>query len=258
MNAQLEFREVSLGYAGRRVLTGISLEVAPGEVFAVVGPNGTGKSTLIKAASGTLLPSTGRILAQGLDVSELRPQQRARRIGVVPQATHVPPAFTAGQVVLMGRTAHLGWLEREGPHDRELAAEAMRRTATDALAGRRMGELSGGEQQRVLIARALAQMPAVLLLDEPTAHLDLRHQDRTLSLVVELARDQGISVLIALHDLNLVARYSDRVGLLSNGSLARVGTARQVLTPNDLAAAYGVAIHVMDHPLHGSPLILSG
>lgn len=258
MNAQLEFREVSLGYAGRQVLTGISLEVAPGEVFAVVGPNGTGKSTLIKAASGTLSPSSGRILAQGLEVSGMRPQQRARRIGVVPQATHVPPAFTAEQVVLMGRTAHLGWLEREGPHDRELAMAAMQRTATEALADRRMGELSGGEQQQVLIARALAQMPAVLLLDEPTAHLDLRHQDQTLSLVVELARDQGISILIALHDLNLVARYSDRVGLLSNGQLVRVGDARQVLNPKDLAEAYGVEIHVMDHPLHGSPLILSG
>lgn len=258
VGAQLEFDDVSLGYAGRQVLTGISLQVAAGEVFSIVGPNGTGKSTLIKAASGALTPDSGRVRVQQVDVAAMRPQQRARRIGVVPQATRVPPSFTAEQVVLMGRTAHLGWLDRESDDDRRIAAAAMQLTSTEELAARAMGELSGGEQQRVLIARALAQSPALLLLDEPTAHLDLRHQDRILNLVVQLAREQGIAVLIALHDLNLVARYSDRVGLLSNGTLARMGKARQVLNPDDLAAAYGVKIHVMDHPLHGSPLILSG
>lgn len=258
MSAQLEFQQVSLGYPGREVLTDISLELAIGEVCAVVGPNGTGKSTLIKAASGVLAPAAGRILVQGADVQALRPDDRARRIGVVPQATHVPPALTAEQVVLMGRTPHLGWLEREGEHDYQLSRQAMQRTGTLDLAERRMGELSGGERQRVLVARALAQNPAVLLLDEPTAHLDLRHQDQTLSLVVSLAREHNLSVLIALHDLNLVARYSDRVGLLSNGGFVRIGEPRHVLDPELLATAYGVAIHVMDHPLHGTPLVLSG
>ncbi len=258
MSALLEFVDVRLGYPGREVLSGISLALAPGEVCAVVGPNGTGKSTLIKSASGILSPWSGQILLLGQEVLEMPPAERARRIGVVPQATHVPPAFTAEQVVLMGRTPHLGWLEREGAADRELAMQAMRRTGTDQLAARRMGELSGGEQQRVLVARALAQAPSVLLLDEPTAHLDLRHQDQTLGLVVDLARQEDLSVLIALHDLNLVARYSDRVGLLSNGTIAKLGEPREVLNPDDLAAAYGVAIHVMDHPLHGTPLVLSG
>lgn len=256
--ALLEFVNVRLGYPDREVLAGISLALAPGEVCAVVGPNGTGKSTLIKSASGILPPLSGRILIQGEQIQRLRPDRRARRIGVVPQATHVPPAFTAEQVVLMGRTPHLGWLERESQADRAQAMQAMRRTGTDDLASRRMGELSGGEQQRVLVARALAQAPSILLLDEPTAHLDLRHQDQTLALIVELARSENLSVLIALHDLNLVARYSDRVGLLSNGTLAKLGEPRQVLNPEDLAAAYGVEIHVMDHPLHGTPLILSG
>lgn len=258
MNPQLEFQQVSLGYPGREVLAGISLALAAGEVCAVVGPNGTGKSTLIKAASGVLPASSGRILVQGQEVQAMRPDDRARRIGVVPQATHVPPALTAEQVVLMGRTAHLGWLERERPLDYALSRSAMQRTGTLELADRRMGELSGGERQRVMVARALAQTPSVLLLDEPTAHLDLRHQDQTLSLVVSLAREANLSVLIALHDLNLVARYSDRVGLLSNGEFIRIGDPREVLDPEVLAAAYGVAIHVMDHPLHGTPLVLSG
>lgn len=258
MSAQLEFQEVSLGYPGREVLVGVSLALAAGEVCAIVGPNGTGKSTLIKAASGVLSPHRGRILVQGADAHRMPPDDRARRIGVVPQATHIPPALTAEQVVLMGRTPHLGWLQREGEQDYRLSQSAMQRTGTLELAERRMGELSGGERQRVLVARALAQSPAILLLDEPTAHLDLRHQDQTLSLVVSLARDSDLSVLIALHDLNLVARYSDRVGLLSDGRLARLGDPRQVLEPKVLAAAYGVAIHVMDHPLHGTPLILPG
>lgn len=258
MSAQLEFVNVALGYPDREVLTGISLALAPGEVCAVVGPNGTGKSTLIKSASGILAPQSGHILIDGQEVQQLRPDRRARRIGVVPQATHIPPAFTAEQVVLMGRTPHLGWLARESEADRDQALTAMQRTGTDSLAARRMGELSGGEQQRVLVARALAQAPSVLLLDEPTAHLDLRHQDQTLSLIVNLARSENLSVLIALHDLNLVARYADRVGLLSSGTFARIGKPREVLNPEDLAAAYGVEIHVMDHPLHGTPLILSG
>jgi iron complex transport system ATP-binding protein len=177
---------------------------------------------------------------------------------VVPQATRVPPGFTARQVVMMGRTPYLGWLEREDQIDIDLTEEALLRTCTEHLAERLMGELSGGEQQRVMVARALAQSPKLLLMDEPTAHLDLRHQDETLTIIRSLVDEQNISVLIALHDLNLVARFADRVALLSNGTVKKQGFPRQVLTPTDLAAAYGIKIHVMDHPLHGTPLVLSG
>jgi iron complex transport system ATP-binding protein len=249
---------VSLGYPERLVLTDISLAVETGEVFAVVGPNGVGKSTLIKAASGVLPLQAGRIEVEGGKVTEWSPDQRARRIAVVPQATRVPPAFTARQVVAMGRTPYLGWLEREGPSDQAHTRAALERTGTTELAERPMGELSGGERQRVLIARALAQAAAVLLLDEPTAHLDLRHQDQILRLIRELAHNEGLAVLIALHDLNLVARFADRVALLSNGTVRKMGNPRNVLTPTDLAAAYGIEIHVMDHPVYGTPLVLSG
>jgi iron complex transport system ATP-binding protein len=258
VSAALVFQEVDVAYPGRPVLRGVSLAVEAGQVLAVVGPNGVGKSTLVKAASGILRPARGHVLVDGQEVAGLPPASRARRLAVVPQATQVPPAFTAEQVVLMGRTAYLGWLDREGATDRARASEAMRRTQIADLAGRRMGELSGGEQQRVLVARALAQSAGVLLLDEPTAHLDLRHQDEILGLVRSLAGEAGLAVLIALHDLNLVARFSDRVALLSDGGVKKLGVPEEVLTPDLLAAAYGMKIHVMDHPIHGTPLVLSG
>lgn len=258
MKATLQLSEVAVGYPTRVVLEGVSLQVPRGEVFAIVGPNGVGKSTLIKASSGVLPMISGDIRIKGQTVAGMAPNRRAQLIGVVPQATHVPPAFSALQVVLMGRTPYLSWLEPEGEADRVLAEEVMSLTGTSELAERPMGELSGGEAQRVLIARALAQSPAVLLLDEPTAHLDLRHQDETLRLIQILSREQGLSVLIALHDLNLVARFADRVALLSNGTIKKQGDPQQVLTPGDLAEAYGLKIHVMDHPIHGTPLVLSG
>ncbi|NIR98251.1 MAG: ABC transporter ATP-binding protein, partial [Gammaproteobacteria bacterium] len=149
----------------------------------------------IKACSGVLSVLAGRVNVDGADVGKMAPALRARRIGVVPQATHVPPVFRARQVVLMGRTPYLGWLEREDEADHALARSAMERTFTADLADRAMGELSGGEQQRVLIARALAQSAEVLLLDEPTAHLDLRHQDETLKLIRAIADEEGLSVL---------------------------------------------------------------
>lgn len=258
MSTVLEFFSAAIGYPDRDVLEDVNLTLEAGEVLALVGPNGVGKSSLVKAASGILTPQAGRIEVDGRDVLTMEPGERARWIGVVPQAVKVPPVFTARQVVLMGRTPYMGWLDREGEADHELAEEAMRRTFTLSLADRMMGELSGGEQQRVLVARSLAQAPRVLLLDEPTAHLDLRHQDEVLQLVRKAARQDNIAVLIALHDLNLVARYSDRVALLSDGTVKHKGLPREVLTPERLAKAYGVKIHVMDHPLHGTPLVLSG
>jgi iron complex transport system ATP-binding protein len=258
VNSLLVIRFASVGYPERMVLEKVNLELVSGEVFAIVGPNGVGKSTLIKTASGILPIIRGSVEVEGKDIVNQSPEWRAQRIGIVPQATRVPPGFTARQVVLMGRTPYLGWLEREGQHDLELAERALVHTCTEHLADRYMGELSGGEQQRVMVARALAQTPKLLLLDEPTAHLDLRHQDETLAIIRRLADEQEMGVLIALHDLNLVARFADRVALLSDGTVKKQGLPREVLTPEDLAAAYGVKIHVMDHPLHGTPLVLSG
>jgi len=221
----LRIENLHVGYGEQSVLHDVSLEVAPGEVLAVVGP---------KAA------------------------RRARWVSVVPQAVNLPPAFSVMDVVLMGRTPYLGWFEREGDRDREIAQAAMHRTETEPLGSRLIGSLSGGEQQRVLVARALAQAAPVMLLDEPTAHLDLRHQDRLLGMLRTLASEHGLAMLMALHDLNLVSRFADKVALLSNGRVWRLGEPVDVLRPDVLEEVYGMRILVMAHPLNGGPLILSG
>ena len=248
---------VTLQYGDKPVLKNLDLTLVPGAVVGVVGPNGVGKSTMINALSGALLPTAGTITLNGVNLKDLSPGERAREIAVVPQAARLPAAFTAMEVVLMGRTPYLGWLGREDEFDREIARSALERTSTGQLADRRMGEMSGGEQQRVLIARALAQSPSILLLDEPTAHLDLRHQDEVLNLVRSLALGEGLAVFISLHDLNLVARFTDRIALLSNGRIHQFGKPEDVLQPDILAGVYGLKILVTTHPVHGTPLVLS-
>ena len=254
--AKLRIENATLGYPHRTVLHEITLSVDPGEILAVVGPNSVGKSTLIKGASGILPLEKGSIRVNGRELCAIPPSERARLVAVVPQATNLPETFTAYNVVLLGRTPYLKWLGREGQSDQEAAQQAMERTNTAHLADRPVGELSGGEQQRVLVARALTQASEVLLLDEPTAHLDLKHQDDVLKLVYSLAREQALTVMITLHDLNLVARYADRVALLSNGRIRKIGMPEEVLTPEELAAVYGIAVHVTAHPLHGTPIVL--
>jgi iron complex transport system ATP-binding protein len=253
----LSLDSVTIQYGSRVVLYDITLEVRSGEVLALIGPNGVGKSTLIRAASGGLKPARGRVSIDGQDLLRLSIELRARKVAVVPQAVRLPEAFTAFDTVLMGRTAYVGWLGRESESDRSIALQAMDRTSTTDLAARRIGELSGGEQQRILIARALAQSASILLMDEPTAHLDLKHQAGILNLVCGLAHDEGLAVMIALHDLNLAAQYADRVALLSNSRLVALGKPEEVLTTECLSPVYGLRISVYPHPANGSPLVLA-
>jgi iron complex transport system ATP-binding protein len=254
-SSRLSIEDVTIRYEARLVLRHISLDVNPGEVLALIGPNGVGKSTLIRASSGSLKPIGGRVTIDGQDVQRLRVEDRAKAIAVVPQAMRLPELFSVFETVLMGRTPYLGWLGRESEKDRAVVQAALDRTCTLELAERPIGELSGGEQQRVLIARALAQSARTLLLDEPTAHLDLKHQASVLSLVCDLAHAEHHAVLIALHDLNLAAQYADRVALLSNGTIAALGTPTEVLTEENLSPAYGLRITVYEHPAHGAPLV---
>jgi iron complex transport system ATP-binding protein len=250
----LTIEHLSVAYQRRIALRDVSLDVRSGEVVVLIGPNGAGKSTLLRAIGGTLTPAAGRVCLDGDDMSRLRPAERARLVAVVSQAARLPEAFTAGEVVLMGRHPHLPRFGGERASDYEAARQAMLRTDTWELAERRVGELSGGEQQRVLIARALAQEPRVLLLDEATAHLDLRHQLATLGLARKLARS-GLLVVAALHDLNLAAQHADRLALLDGGELLTCGAPEHVLTPDLLRRAYGVAVLVSAHPLTGAPLV---
>jgi iron complex transport system ATP-binding protein len=250
----LTIEHLSVAYQRRAALRDISLDARGSEVVVLIGPNGAGKSTLLRSIAGTLTPDAGRICVDGADMAGLSAAERARLVAVVPQAARLPEAFTAAEVVLMGRNPHLPRFGGERASDYQAAQQAMQRTETWELADRRVGELSGGEQQRVLIARALAQEPRVLLLDEATAHLDLRHQLATLRLVRKLARS-GLLVVAALHDLNLAAQHADRLALLAAGELLACGSPAQVLTPELLRQVYGVAAIVSAHPLTGAPLV---
>lgn len=251
----LKIQNLSASYHGHRVLHDVSFDVNNGEVLALIGPNGAGKSTIIRAASG-VIPSTGNIRTNGDDFHALSPIQRARHIAVVPQAISLPPAFTVWETVLMGRTPYLGFLGHASSLDDELARNALSRVNALALSDRRVGELSGGEAQRVLLARALCQSTPIMLLDEPTAHLDLQYQVSLLELIRELAHKESLAVLVALHDLNLAAHFADRVALLVGGHLKAIGSPREVLTSELISDAYCLPVKVAEHPFMDAPLVL--
>lgn len=239
-------------------LRDVSLALQAGEVVGLVGPNGSGKTTLIRAVTGVVRPGTGRVLVDGVDITRLRQRELARLVAVVPQDPVLPPAFNSLSCVLMGRTPHLRLLQNEGASDLDAARRAMLATDTWRLAHRLLGELSGGERQRVVVARALAQETAVLLLDEPTAHLDLGHQAGVLDLMRQCARDDGKAVLAVVHDLTLAARYCDRLVMLRGGTVVASGAPADVLTTELLHEVYGVAVDVFPHPVTGRPVVAPG
>jgi len=252
----LEINSLSVGYNDRIILNDISLSVHPGEVVALIGPNGTGKSTLVRAISGVLPLQGGNIRLCGRNIKSLTADARARSLAVVPQIQSLPASFNVYQTILLGRTPYLGWLGQAGVRDHDAVCQAMLQTKTDHLAERSIGELSGGEQQRVLVARALAQATPILVMDEPTNHLDVSHQTAFLNMIRQLAVQCQLAVLVALHDLNLTSLYADRVVVLSDGYLKAVGTPEQVFSEEILSPIYGNQLRVITHPEYGTPLVL--
>ncbi|MCH7999260.1 MAG: ABC transporter ATP-binding protein [Chloroflexi bacterium] len=248
-------RNLTVAYGARVALRDVSLSLPVGELLGLVGPNGSGKTTLIRAVSGVVAPQAGGVSLDGDDALRLSPKEVALRVAVVPQNPHLPPAFTALELVLMGRTPHLKLLQSEGQGDLRAARRAMLATDTWELAGRRIGELSGGERQRLLVARALAQETPLLLLDEPTAHLDVGHQAATLRLMARLCRSEGKAVLAAVHDLTLAAQFCHRLVMLHQGRVIAEGTPGEVLTRERLRQVYGASLHVLSHPVTGRPVL---
>jgi ABC-type cobalamin/Fe3+-siderophores transport system ATPase subunit len=243
----LQVTSLYVSYTHRPVLYDINLTLSAGTILAIIGPNGSGKTTLIRAVSGVQPAQKGEIRIMGQDLEKLSSIERACRIAVVPQALNLPPAFTGWETVLLGRTPHLNWLGQISKRDEEIARSAMQRTDSLQLADRYMGELSGGEQQRLMLARALTQEAPILLMDEPTAHLDLQYQVVLLEQIRNLSHQENLAVLIAMHDLNLVARYADQVALLENGRIQSQGKPEKVLTAESLSEIYGVQLQVI-HP----------
>ena len=252
----IELDNVSLGYDHRAILNDVSMKARPGQVLGLVGPNGSGKSTLIKGMTRVIELVSGRILIDGHDIKTVKRDELARLVATVPQDPALPPAFTAFEVVLMGRTPHLGLLHYEGKKDLAIAWQAMEATHTESFAERRVGELSGGERQRLIIARALTQQPKAMLLDEPTANLDINHQVEILNLVKGLCREQSLTVIIALHDLNLAAQYCDWIVMLNGGRVCAEGTPLDILTAPNIKRVYGAEVCVYPHPINKLPTTL--
>lgn len=254
----LSITGLTVSHGARTVLDGVDLIIREGEVTALVGPNGAGKTSLIRALSGTVAPDSGAARLGDADVLRLSARRRAQLLAIVPQGGSIPDGFTAAEIVLLGRTPHVDGWRSEGARDHEAAWAALCAVGIESLACRRVCELSGGEQKMVVIARALAQEPSALLLDEATAHLDLEHGTAILRLVRTLARTKRLAVLCTFHDLSLAAIFSDRMALLREGKLMACGKPAEVLTPENLRETYGTGFDVVPHPVHGTPLVVPG
>jgi iron complex transport system ATP-binding protein len=243
----LRFEALAVDLGGRTILEGIDFEVSPGEVVGLVGRNGVGKTTLLRLANGTLAASGGRVLLGGESVASLARRRIARGVALVPQDLHVPFPFRVGELVLMGRAPHQPLVGLESDRDVAIAMEALERLGIGHLADRSISTLSGGEGQLVLFARALVQDPRVLLLDEPTAFLDLKHRVDVLQEVRSFARS-GRAVLVVSHDLSLAARSCDRIVLLEPGCVAAVGRPAEVFTQENLRRAFGIEVLTFSGP----------
>lgn len=235
---KLKIQELNFRYDSRLVLKEISLEVEEGKILTLVGPNGSGKTTLLRCIMGILNLERGYILIDGKPISKIKRKELAKRIACVPQSEPTSFPTTVFDTVLMGRKPYLNW--NPSVKDFRIVSEALHLLGLKEFALRDLNELSGGEKQKVLIARAIVQEPETMLLDEPTSNLDLKHQLEILEIVKNLVKEKAISVIMAMHDLNLASRYSDRLVMLKNGKIFGIGIPKQVITSENMKSVYGV------------------
>ena len=240
----LALKDVSVALDGTRVVDGFSLSVEAGEWLGLIGPNGAGKTTVLRAIAG-LVPYTGRIAVRGDDVAALSRREVARRIALVPQSPVLPPDMSMLEYVLLGRTPHLGYAAAPGARDVDSCRLALGRLDAAHLADRRLGSLSGGEWQRAVLARAMAQDAGLILLDEPTTALDVGAQQQVLELIAGLRSQAGLTVVSAMHDLTVAGQYADRLVLLDGGREVASGAPRDVLTEEHVARHYGASVRIV-------------
>lgn len=251
----IEAEAIRCGYGERDVLHDVSFTVPVGDFLGVIGPNGSGKSTLVRALTRILPLRSGRVRLLGRDVHEYSRRRIAQQVAVVPQRTHLPFKFTVGEVVWMGRSPHVGRLRPLRPHDEEAVERAIEDARVAHLRDRFVDELSGGEFQRVIIARALAQEPKLLLLDEPTSQLDINHTVEVLDLLRRLNRGQALTVVCISHDLNAAALYAERLMLMADGRILAHGTPDEIITEDNIRRAYGAHTLVCRSPSADRPQV---
>ncbi|MDI6707042.1 MAG: ABC transporter ATP-binding protein [Bacillota bacterium] len=240
----VEINGLSFSYGNKTVLDNINLKIIKGSFTALVGPNGCGKTTLLKNISGYLKPKAGRVVLLDKAVDTLGIKERARLVGYIPQTTSPEFNFTCHDVVMMGRMPFLSLLQREGARDREIVRESMEITGTWDLRDRTLDELSGGERQRVLIARALAQNPSILLMDEPVSHLDIKHQVEIVNTIGSLCDNLGITALSVLHDINLASRYCKQIIMMKEGTIRYVGAPSQIVTQASVKEVFDISVGI--------------
>ena len=251
--AGIELKSISAGYNNIKILTDISLKIGTGDFIGIIGPNGTGKTTLLKIISGLLLPLNGEVIINDKNIKEYRKKELAKLQGVVTQQFFFSLPFTCLDVVLMGRFPYINWFE--GEQDYEIARQAMELTDTYALKDRAIQEISGGELQRVRIARAIAQEPKFLLLDEPTAHLDIHHEIRILEILKKL-NSKGLTVVVVSHNLNTISAYTQKIAILSKGKIIKVGSPAEVVEKSLIEEVYGTQVLIKENPLTHTPYVI--
>jgi len=251
----IEVDSIFFRYHQDWVLQDVSFQLRKGEFVGVIGPNGSGKTTLLKILYRLLSPQQGEVFFDRLSLKKMSRGEIAKKIAVVAQETYPAFPFRAIEMVLMGRSPYLGHLMFESPKDLEIAKKAMEWTETLPISQRPIDELSGGERKRVYIARALAQEPEMILLDEPTSNLDIRHQVEFLDLVLSLNREKGLTILMASHDLNLASEYCDHLIFLQNGKIYKMGSPEEVMTRENIEKVYGCEVWVDRNPVSGMPRV---
>ena len=251
----IHIKELKFSYEKSMVLDSLSFSVKAGSFFVIIGPNGSGKSTLLNLIAGIITPQSGAVEILGLSIQQYSRKKLATTISLVPQLTSVDFPFSVLDIVLMGRSPHLGILGLEQQKDVHIARQALEFTGVDHLSNRKMNHLSGGEQQRVFIARAICQDPKIILLDEPTASLDLAHQVRVMDLMEKLKQERGITVVMVSHDINLASMYGENVLLLKKGNIVKSGPPNDVINFKTLEETYGCTLLVDESPLGNYPRI---
>lgn len=256
MDYALEVEKLNFAYEEELTLKDISFNIKKGEFISIIGPNGSGKSTLLKNISNIYSPQSGSIKIYNNDIKKYGTRELAKNIALVPQDTIISYNFSVLDIVLMGRFSHLNRFEKEREEDFKIVYEALKKTNTFHLKDRNIDEISGGERQRVIIARALAQEPKIIFLDEPTSHLDINHQMELLNLLKILNKERKTTIILVIHDINLACRYSDKIILMNNGEIVSIGTPKEVVTRKNIEKTYGLNIIVEENPYTDSIYIV--